>query len=188
MESLAIKQLKLCYAFRGYNPSIEDCIVIKNDSKQWIIDDEISKSSHFIDEEMHGKCLCICNNDNHEIVLLPIDHKLIKNHKGGIADCAVFDNLFFYFIEFKSNALGHSIPQVNKTYNDAIWQLKVTLNLFDANMRNVKVNFRDVVKVACDIVVAERFPRQTATEQSLKIAFTKDTKGIPLYFSREITF
>ena len=188
MDLLAIKQLKLCYAFRGKNPGVEDCITTKNDKIQWVIDDEKSKSSHFIDEEMPGKCLCICNENNHDIVLLPIDHKLIKNHKGGIADCAIFDNVLFCFVEFKSNASGNSVLQVNETYEKAIKQLKETVNLFEKNMKQVKVEFRAVVEVNCDIVVAERFPRQTATEQSLKIAFAKDMKGIPLYFSREIKF
>ena len=188
MDSLAIKQLKLCYAFREYNPGVENSVNIKNDSEQWVIDDEKSKSSIFVDRRMNDKCLYISNDDKHEIVLLSIDHVLIKEHKGGIADCAVFDNVSFYFIEFKSNALGRSIPQINKTYEKAIGQLKEAVNLFDDKIEKVKVKFFDVVKVSCDIVVSERFPKHNSTEQALKVSFAKNMKGIPLYFSREIKF
>lgn len=86
-----------------------------------VFDDEELFYSHFTNqEEQQHRCMIVNNVEGHEIYLLAIDNKFISNHPGGIADCALFDESLFSFVEFKTNAEGHTTAQVEETYRNAI--------------------------------------------------------------------
>lgn len=130
----AITQLRLRYSFRQYNPSILDCIDSTTDANAMVIDDEEQFYSHFTNqEEEQYRCVIVNNVKRHEIYLLAIDNRFISNYPGGVADCALFDESQFNFVEFKTNAEGHTLAQVEKTYRDAMAQIGNTFQLFKKN-------------------------------------------------------
>ena len=54
-----------------------------------VIDDDEEKFSRFTNNpDDEQKALMVINENNRQIVLLSIDNKLIKEHVGGICDCA----------------------------------------------------------------------------------------------------
>lgn len=184
----AISQLKLRYAFRQYNPSIISCIESTTDKQTMVIDDEELFYSRFThQEEQQYRCAIVNNVEGHEIYLLAIDNKFISNHPGGIADCALFDESLFNFVEFKTNAEGHTTAQVEKTYRDAIWQIQNTYELFKTKLSAVGVAFDSVLSIQCYVVVSNLFPRQSAIEQQLQLEFAQSTH-LELSFENVIDF
>lgn len=182
---LAVKNIRLCQAFKGYNPGILDCIETTCAEEVMLVDDGFTKiTTNFSDK---NRCCLVENPNGKELVVLPIDHRLIKQRDGGMADGAVFDTSGFRFIEFKSNAEGKTDAVVEATYDDAIGQLKAALNLFSTNINAVGIKFLDVVDVVCHVIVSETFPRAKATEQSKMIEFAMDN-NVELSFERNIIF
>ena len=171
----AIKNLKLLFAFRGYHPSFQECIAVTNEKEFRIIDDEKSKCTCITTDADPSKCCVVLNPKGDEAVVLSIDNKLISNHKGGISDGAVFNISHFHFIEFKSNAMGHSLEQIKSTYDKAIDQLLETLNIFIKNISRTGLNFCEKTTISCHIVVSKEFPRSSATEQTCQLEFTLKT-------------
>lgn len=182
----AVKNLKLCQAFKGHNPNIINFIEQINDKEFYIEDDEIGKYTKRVNLVTSGKLCKICNPQQKVAILLPIDNKFIKNCPGGIADAAVFTEQEFHFIEFKTNAEGNSGKSLVSTYEKAMGQLKNTLNLFESNMNAVGIDFQTKVNVECNIIVSESFPRNNAMEMTYALAFAQQTKGVPLNFENEI--
>jgi len=186
----AVKRLRLVYAFRGYATKIKDCLVVSREKELVVIDDEDAHCSRFstLDTDRERGCL-IHNPGEDEIVLLPIDNKLITNHAGGVADCAVFNSLLFCFIEFKSNAKGNTEVAIDDTYRKAINQLKETLHIFKERIEDAQNHFKihTETDIRCHVIVSALFPRSRAVEQTYQLAFAQDT-GIALSFENEITF
>lgn len=90
----AIDRIKLDEAFatETYMP-FNDCWTVSMDSELMVIDDEDKKYSRFTNDPSDAqKALMVINENNRQIVLLSIDNKLIKEHVGGICDCALFDD------------------------------------------------------------------------------------------------
>lgn len=184
----AISQLKLRYAFLGYDKDIVSCISTTTDRKIMVIDDEELFYSHFTNQgDQEYRCVIVNNVEGHEIYLLAIDNKFISNHLGGIADCALFDESLFNFVEFKTNAEGHSTPQVEETYRNAMAQIENTYLLFKTKLSKAGVDFDKVVNIQCNIVVSSRFPRESAIEQQLQVEFAQSLH-LDLSFENVIDF
>lgn len=186
---VAIDKLKLDEAFQsGINTPFNDCWCIRMDSQLMLVDDDALKYSRFSDNaEEEQKAFLIINAHNKEIVLLAIDNKLLTQHVGGIADCAIFDEELFKFVEFKTNAYGNSEESVRDTFDKAISQLKETYNVFEDRLSNVNIDFSDAVVVTCHIVVSHSFPKSKAVKQEYQLAFTDET-GLELSFSEKISW
>jgi hypothetical protein len=116
---------------------------------------------------------------------LSIDNKLIKEHKGGICDCALFDDKQFRFIEFKTNAYGNSSEQVRETFDKATSQLKETIHVFKDRLQKVDIQFEDAVTLSCHVVVSQRFPKSRAIKQEYQISFADENNNIGLFFSEK---
>lgn len=184
----AISQLKLRYAFLQHNPSILTCIDSTTDTNTMVVDDEELFYSHFTNQEdQEYRCLIVNNVEGHEIYLLAIDNKFISNHPGGIADCALFDESLFNFVEFKTNAEGHTTAQVEETYRNAMGQIENTYRLFKTKLSEAGVDFDKVVNIQCYIVVSNRFPREIAIEQQLQLEFAQSLH-LDLSFDNVIDF
>lgn len=184
----AISQLKLRYAFRGYDKDIISCISSTSDRQVMVIDDDELFYSRFSNQEdQEYRCVIVNNVLGHEIYLLAIDNKFISNHPGGIADCALFDESQFNFIEFKTNAEGPTTEIVELTYRKAMSQLENTYRLFKKKLSDAKVEFDKVVSIQCYIVVSSRFPRELAIEQQLQVEFAQSTH-LELSFENVIDF
>lgn len=170
----AIQQLRLCLAFKGYSVDLMDCIETSEETHLYIVDNDENHRSEFIaQEDPDEKHFHAINKENKKIFLLSIDNALIKNHKGGIADCALFDTDLFCFIEFKSNAEGNSLQSVKEIYQKAISQLENTLKLFIDKIKKADADLLATVEVVCHIVVSAKFPRASPTEQNYSIQFAE---------------
>ena len=185
----AVKRLKLVSAFKGYNPGILDCIEISSSDQIMIVDDEECTHTSTSKEDASRCCLCFNPNQN-EIVVLPLDKKLIKQRQGGMADGAAFDENKFAFLEFKDQALGNTAEAVEGTYTKAASQLSAALNLFSDKLKDetVAIDFINTVNVICHIIVSEKFPRASALEQNMMLSFALSNNGVGLSFEREVRF
>ena len=113
------------------------------------------------------------------------DKQLLKNIQGGIADCALFDDKQFRFVEFKTNAEGRTEKAATNTFDKATCQLKNTIRLFCDSLQRVAVKFEDAVTLGCHIVLPRTFPVSHSLMQDYQIAFATDTDGIMLSFDSE---
>lgn len=182
----AVKNLKLCQAFWGHNPLINECVEEITDSEFYIEDSQQIGYTIRVQQPTQDKTCKVLNPSQNTAVLLPIDNRFIKNSTNGIADAAVFNTKEFRFIEFKTNAVGNTDFAVSETYNKAMEQLRETLNLFENKINAVNIDFRKQVNVECNIIVSETFPRNNAIEMTKSLLFSQQTNGIPLEFENEI--
>lgn len=179
----SVRNLKLCYAFKGYKQKVEDCITVTTATEFFIEDSSESKCTMIVEHASEDKKCKVINLSSSEAVLLAIDNRLISNRE--IADAAVFNTGDFHFIEFKTNAEGNSDKAVSDTYDKAISQLKSTMDLFEANLSAVGIDFKNKMNIGCHIVVAETFPRNNAVEITKAMDFASKTL-VPLNFDNEI--
>jgi len=174
---LAVKKLHLCTAFKGFAVPLMDCVCSSDEVVIYVRDNDETRISELTDEVDYENVFIGENPHRTNICLLSIDHKLIDNHPGGIADCAVFNTDIFCFVEFKTNAEGRTLESVEKTYQSAISQIENTLQLFVDKIRLAHADLYEAVKdVVCHVVVASKFPRDLAMEQNYMVAFAEKWK------------
>ena len=125
------------------------------------------------------------NENKQEIVLLSIDNQLMKSVEGGLADCALFDDKQFRFVEFKTNAEGKNERAIHKTFDRASKQLKNTIRIFNDSLKSVDIVFEDAIALRCHIVLSKTFPSSPSLMQDFQIEFMLETGGIMLSFDSE---
>lgn len=185
-QSIDSIRLDEAFATNTYRP-FNECWTVRMDSELVVIDDDEEKCSRFSNNlDDLQKALLVINKNNRQIVLLSIDNKLIVNHEGGIADCALFDDKQFHFVEFKTNAYGNSSEQVRETFDKAISQLKETIRVFKNRLQDVSVVFEEAVTLSCNVVVSQRFPKSRAIKQEYQISFADENDNIPLFFPEKL--
>lgn len=186
VNQIAIDQLRLDEAFTGkmLHRAFNECWTVKCDELLLIVDDDKSQTSRFGDEnDNRDKALAVINENRREIVLLSIDNQLLKAIEGGVADCALFDDKQFRFVEFKTNAEGKTQKSVRKTFDRATQQLKNTIRIFNEGMKSVNISFEDAVALSCHIVVSKSFPSSPSLMQNFQIEFMLENNGTTLNFS-----
>lgn len=137
----AVQNLKLCWAFRGYRQQVTDCIASTTEKEFYLKDDEQTHTVVITSASGDDKICKVSNPSGQEAVVLAIDHKLIDNREGGIADGAVFNLSDFHFVEFKTNAICQSDAGVEETYVKAMQQLISTVDLFKGVLAKAHVDF-----------------------------------------------
>ena len=172
----AVRQLHLCSAFKGYAAHVMDCVSCSEDHIVFVRDNDETHISELVYDHMDENVFVGYNPKGTNICVLSIDHKLINNHSGGIADCAVFNTDIFCFVEFKTNAEGRSLDSVEKTYESAISQIENTIQLFVSKIKVAHADLYQIVDVVCHVVVASKFPRNLAMEQNYMVAFAAKWK------------
>lgn len=105
--------------------------------------------------------------------------------RGGVADCALFDEKQFRFVEFKTNAEGRSDKAVHKTLEKAGKQLSNTIRIFSDSLRSVNVEMADADVMSCHIVLTRNFPIAHSTMQDYLLEFMQDNNGMNVIFSSE---
>lgn len=182
----AVQNLKLCWAFRGYRQQVTDCIASTTEKEFYLKDDEQTHTVVITSASGDDKICKVSNPSGQEAVVLAIDHKLIDNWEGGIADGAVFNLSDFHFVEFKTNAICQSDAGVEETYVKAMQQLISTVDLFKEVLAKAYVDFTSKVQIECHIIVSDIFPRNNASEMTKALLFADKTGGLPLSFDNEI--
>ena len=183
----AIDRLRLDEAFgTGTFKSFNECWTVRMDRELLVVDDDTEKVSRYTDDKEETlQALLVINENHRQIVLLSIDNKLIKDHEGGIADCALFDEKQFRFVEFKTNAYGNSEQSVRDTFDKATGQLTETIQVFKGRLGKVNIQFEDSITICCHIVISHRFPKSRAVKQEYQMSFADENDNIPLYFSEK---
>lgn len=187
VNQVAIDRLRLNEAFtkKMLHRAFDECWTVKCDELLLVVDDDKSKVSRFgTDSEDIGKGLLVFNEQKHEIVLLSIDNQLLKGVQGGVADCALFDDKQFRFVEFKMNAEGRSLKAARNTLIEAGQQLKNTIHIFSEKEKVIKVDFENAVTLSCHIVLSRNYPATQSAIQDYQMAFATET-GIYLSFDSE---
>ena len=184
----AIDHLRLNEAFaeKMLHRAFDECWTVKCDELLLVVDDDETKVSRFgaADKDIE-KGLLVFNEQKREIVLLSIDNQLLKSVQGGVADCALFDDRQFRFVEFKMNAEGNNDRAVRKTFDKATSQLVNTIKIFKDGLETVEVSFADAVALRCHVVLSKSFPVSRSIMQNFQMEFALNTDGIPLDFSSE---
>lgn len=181
-----IDSIELAEAFPGNDgyANLEECWSSSQNSEIIVIDNDARVCQFSTEPEVdRHRGLLLVNNSNHNIILLMIDNKLISNKPGGIADCAVFDMFQFLFVEFKTNALGHSQPAIEETFDKAISQLTETIKLFRKRAEKI-FSYR---KIMCHIITNHSFPRANAMKQNYIYSFWQEN-GLELSFESKHDF
>lgn len=179
VNHVAIDRLHLDEAFtkKMLHSAFNECWTVKCDELLLVIDDNETRVSRFgKDDENIGRGLLVFNQQKREIILLSIDNKLLTGIQGGVADCALFDDKQFRFVEFKTDAEGNA----KKNFDKATGQLRNTIKVFKDRLQTVDIQFEDAVVLSCHIVVSNSFPRSQATMQDYQYEFATDTGGIML--------
>ena len=188
VNQVAIDRLRLDEAFteKMLHRAFDECWTVKCDERLLVVDDEETRISRFGSENDDlEKALVVFNEKKQEIVLLSIDNQLLKSVEGGLADCALFDDKQFRFVEFKTNAEGKSEGTVQKTFDKASRQLKNTIRIFNDSLKSVDIVFEDAIALSCHIVLSKSFPSNPSLMQDFQIEFMLETGGTMLSFDSE---
>ena len=188
VNQVAIDKLRLDEAFteKLLHRAFNECWTWKCDETLLVVDDDENRISRFGGESDNmGKALIVFNENKREIVLLSIDNQLLKGVKGGLADCALFDDKQFRFVEFKTNAEGKNEGAIRKTFDKASRQLKNTIRIFNDSLRSVDIVFEDAIALSCHIVLSKSFPSSPSLMQDFQIEFMLETGGTMLSFDSE---
>ena len=186
VNQVAIDRLRLDEAFteKMLHRAFDECWTVKCDESLLIVDDDETRISRFGNSnEDIERGLLVINENRREIVLLSIDNQLLKSIEGGLADCALFDDKQFRFVEFKTNAEGKSEKAIRATFDKATKQLKNTIRIFNEGMKSVNISFEDAVALSCHIVVSKSFPSSPSLMQNFQIEFMLENNGTTLNFS-----
>ena len=188
VNQVAIDRLRLDEAFteKMLHRAFAECWTVKCDETLLVVDDDETRISRFGSENDDlEKALIVFNENKQEIVLLAIDNQLLKSVEGGLADCALFDDKQFRFVEFKTNAEGKSERTVQKTFDKASRQLKNTIRIFNDSLKSVDIVFEDAIALSCHIVLSKSFPSSPSLMQDYQINFMLETGGTMLSFDSE---
>jgi hypothetical protein len=187
VNHVAIDRLRLDEAFttKMLHKAFNECWSVKCDELLLVVDDDESKVSRFGTAcEDVEKGLLVFNEQKREIILLSIDNQLLKGVQGGVADCALFDDKQFRFVEFKMNAEGRSLKAAHNAIEKAEQQLKNTIRIFSEGEKNVNVDFENAVTLSCHVVLSRTFPATQSAIQNYQMTFAAET-GIYLSFDSE---
>ena len=188
VNQVAIDRLRLDEAFteKMLHRAFDECWTVKCDETLLVVDDDETRISRFGSEnDDMEKALVVFNENKQEIVLLSIDNQLLKSVEGGLADCALFDDKQFRFVEFKTNAEGKNERAIRKTFDKASKQLKNTIRIFNDSLKSVNIVFEDAIVLSCHIVLSKSFPSSPSLIQDFQIEFMLETGGTMLEFASE---
>lgn len=156
-----------------------------------IVDSESQKISGFVSatfgttEDDALKYFTIENPTASPYALLQVDNGLIKSHDVRKCDCAIVNETYIGFIEFKANATSDSDVTIKKNYLKAMEQLKATIETFN---KYYELQGRDIKScrsgVEAFICFRQGYPKTNSSQINYRVRF-KEENGIPLSFERK---
>lgn len=130
----AVKKLRLCSALSDCGRiSVQQAMVISTDSRLYVYDDAIlgySDWTNIVPSNL-SETFSADNPNNIEIVLLPLDNRIITGPKvtqGGVCDCALLTVNELSLIEFKTNAKTVSNKTLEQRCREASSQILHTID------------------------------------------------------------
>jgi hypothetical protein len=130
----AVSNLRLCSALRNCGRiGVQRAMVISIDEKLYVYDDATLGYSDWtnIVPPNISETFCADNPNKTEIVLLPLDNRIITGPKvkqGGVCDCALLTVNELCLIEFKTNAKTESNKTLEQRCREALSQILNTIN------------------------------------------------------------
>lgn len=130
----AVKKLRLCSALSDCGRiGVQQAMVISTDSRLYVYDDAIlgySDWTNIVPSNL-SETFSADNPNNTEIVLLPLDNRIITGPKvtqGGVCDCALLTVNELSLIEFKTNAKTVSNKTLEQRCREASSQILHTID------------------------------------------------------------
>lgn len=130
----AVSNLRLCSALSDCGRiSVQQAMVISTDSRLYVYDDAIlgySDWTNIVPSNL-SETFSADNLNNTEIVLLPLDNRIITGPKvtqGGVCDCALLTVNELSLIEFKTNAKTVSNKTLEQRCREASSQILHTID------------------------------------------------------------
>ena len=181
-----LSDLQLDAVFAAYTSHIDSYLQQTNKS-EYVVDSESAKVSGFVSssfgrDEYDADKYFFVNNLKHKVFsLLQIDNATISTHTTSKCDCAILNDSFFSFIEFKANAISTKKNTVKSNYKKAIKQLRVTQDIVRNGLAAQGKDFLTMRDVEAYVCFRKGYPRFTNSEAQYRVKFAEDT-GIPLSF------
>lgn len=130
----AVKKLRLCSALSDCGRiGVQQAMVISTDSRLYVYDDATlgySDWTNIVPSNL-SETFSADNPNNTEIVLLPLDNRIITGPKvtqGGVCDCALLTVYELSLIEFKTNAKTVSNKTLEQRCREASSQILHTID------------------------------------------------------------
>ncbi len=184
-----LSNLQLDKVFATFCSSAEQFIQ-ESISDEHIVDSEEQRISGFVTstfgqiENSFFKYFAVENPNGGNYALLQIDNGMIQSKSTKKCDCAVANDTFLCFIEFKANATSDNISIIEKNYKKAIEQLSTTIGFFDTYHNSQKIDFRTLRSVEAYICFRQGYPRTTSSQMNYQVSFARNNR-IPLFFTRK---
>ncbi len=192
----AITRLRLCTALKSCgNLGVENAFKKSTDSSRFVYDDNELGYTDWTDNEPEfaPKSFHITNPNGTEIILLPLDNRIItgKNvREGGVCDGALLTEKELSFLEFKADAESDSFLTILDWSNKAIKQLWHTYDgIIKPNCEKQNIDISTMVEIDFHVVFSKDLNVTNATshQQALATDFLEKHK-LPLYIDNEKEF
>jgi len=182
-----LDDLRLDEVLAPYTSNVGEYI-IPSDKDEYIVDSESQKVCGFVtpifgqEEFESGKFFELKNPGKKDFALLQIDNAAIGTNLTCKCDCAILNDQFFFFIEFKANATSTKRTAVRKNYQKAMKQLKQTKDIIQGGLTPLGINLMEKRNVEAFVCFRKGYPRFTTSEAQYRMNFAIQTGGIPLSF------
>lgn len=189
-----VQRLRLCSSLQGCGGNVALCLKESDAPLISIYDDEtLGFSDWEVGNNGSPKSFLTHNNASKNIVLLPLDNRIITGPKikqGGVADCAILTLSDMSFIEFKTNVTYNSEENINLKTEDAIRQLWHTYNgIIKPRCAKNKVNIPKLVNIDFFIIFNKDLDVTGAMASRLNYQTEfMNNYGLPLYFDNKKDF
>lgn len=192
----AVKQLRLCKSLEDCGQSVASCLKLSTAKVLYTYDDTdltYSDWSESIAPDQISRSFIVRNDDNVEIVLLPLDNRIISGPmvtKGGVNDCAILTERQMSLIEFKTNVTSNSDRNMEAKTNDAIDQLWHTFDeIISPRCKAKGIDLTDKIDIDFFVIFDSNLDvtNVTASRLEKQVAFLEKT-GFQLYFDNEKSF
>lgn len=187
-----LSDLHLREIFLPYTTSVEH-FILESTNDEHIVDSNSQRISGFVTttfgqlEDTALKYFAVKNDTGKPYSLLQIDNGIIQDVNIKKCDCAIANEKYLCFIEFKANAYSNNTRNLNRNYNKAIDQLSTTIALFDTYFSSRGVDLLRLRTVEAYICFRQGFPRNTSSQMNYQVSFATSNRGIPLSFVRNKT-
>lgn len=192
----AVKQLKLCKSLQNCGQSVASCLKRSTAKVLYTYDDtdlKYSDWSESITPDQISRSFIVRNDNEVEIVLLPLDNRIISGPmvtKGGVNDCAILTNRQMSLIEFKTNVTSNSYRNMEAKTNYAIKQLWHTFDeIIYPRCKARGIDLKAKIDIDFFVIFDHNLDviNFTASRSEKQVAFLEKT-GFQLYFDNEKSF
>lgn len=192
----AVKQLKLCKSLQNCGQSVASCLKRSTAKVLYTYDDTdltYSDWSESITPDQISRSFIVRNDNEVEIVLLPLDNRIISGPmvtKGGVNDCAILTNRQMSLIEFKTNVTSNSYRNMEAKTNYAIKQLWHTFDeIIYPRCKARGIDLKAKIDIDFFVIFDHNLDviNFTASRSEKQVAFLEKT-GFQLYFDNEKSF